>query len=263
MGLGLFSGISKMDERVDEALIDPVAHAERGAERLNHDTVNERAQRLRERNQAFAERVEAGEPITYDECMALESDGTEIVAWGAAGSVEEGSNEASKEAFQGVPPAAPLAAVKTPRGVDLLRLHRMPPPFDEPRQAYFLQALAETPNIELCAYRTGVRVSQVKKLREEDPAFEEAVQMARMMASGMVEHQAFRLAIHGQRKGVYFQGMRVDEETLYLPDLMGKVLRANDPRYAAKVDVSGSIDHNHNWADMVKAMKQESGQSEN
>ncbi len=232
--MGLFDSIKTSDETVEVAPSpEPIVVAAVGHERMMaEDAPMVRAERLRDRNRDHRN-------------SAMVSAGGEQPL------------EANRNGPDGIPPGDARLTTMTPRGVDLLQLSRNPPEFDTDHQALFLDALCETPAIERACWQAGVMLSQVKRLRDADPGFEEAVQMARAMAAGAVEAQAFRLALNGVVKGVYFQGVRCDEEVTFLPDLMRTVLAANDPKYKQKVEMSGSIGVNHNWADMVKAMKQD------
>ena len=142
----------------------------------------------------------------------------------------------------------------TPRGVQLLLAARKPVQLDLELQETFLDCLSQVPNLSMAALSCGVTVSQVRTLRKNDPAFDEAVEMAIACASGAIEQKAFQLAIHGQKKGVYFQGTRFDEETQFLPDLMVRMMAANDAKYKPKTEISGEVSVNHSWADMIVAL---------
>lgn len=155
---------------------------------------------------------------------------------------------------RGSVPARASGGVMTPRGVELLLAARKPVQLDLGLQETFLDCLSQVPNLSMAALSCGVTVGQVRKLRKDDPAFDEAVEMAIAIASGAVEQKAFQLAVNGTKKGVYFQGTRFDEETQYLPDLMIRLMAANDAKYKPRTEISGEISLKHSWADMIAAL---------
>ena len=142
----------------------------------------------------------------------------------------------------------------TPRGVELLLAARKPVQLDVGLQETFLDCLSQVPNISMAALSCGVTISQVRTLRKNDPAFDEAVEMAIACASGAIEQKAFQLAVNGQKKGVYFQGVKFEEETQYLPDLMIRLMAGTDSKYKNKTEISGEINLKHSWADMIAAL---------
>lgn len=154
-----------------------------------------------------------------------------------------------------------LIAQKTPRGVELLRVARLRPDFDEARQAAFLEALAEVPNLARAACRAGVMLSQVQAQIENDAPFAECVEMAKAVASGVAEEEAFRRAVHGRLKGIYYQGMKMADEVEYSDQLMVKTLEANDPKFQPKSKQDANINLNFSWLDLVKSVKEIRGNS--
>ena len=155
---------------------------------------------------------------------------------------------------RGSAPAVASGGSMTPRGVELLLAARKPVQLDLGLQETFLDCLSQVPNISMAALSCGVTVSQVRTLRKNDPAFDEAVEMAIACASGAIEQKAFQLARDGQKKGVYFQGVKFSEETQYLPDLMIRLMAGSDSKYKNKTEISGEINLKHSWADMIAAL---------
>lgn len=152
------------------------------------------------------------------------------------------------------PPVRHVEAIleKTPRGVELLRAARKPPEFNEQKQALFLEHLMSVPNRALAALRCGVLESQVRGLEKADPAFAQAVQMARSGAAGYAEAEAWRRGVHGIERSVYYKGEVIDTELEYSDGLLTKVLEGNLQDYEKKTKVDANIRHSFDWMDLAE-----------
>lgn len=143
----------------------------------------------------------------------------------------------------------------TPRGAELARMARTPPEFGAEQQAMFLDALADVPHIELAAFKAGVLVSTVNKLRRESPDFEAVVQMAMAIAGGLAEQEAWRRAVKGYLKPVWYQGASVGTETVFDSALHAKILEAHVPAFerksSLKVDGKLTVD----WLQLRQALE--------
>ena len=199
--------------------------------------------------------------IESDESVELEHDGPLVAAvqgQKAMGALAHNSVlepvAGVSSADRGIAPARASGGTMTPRGVELLLAARKPVQLDLGLQETFLDCLSQVPNMSMAAISCGVTIGQVRTLRKNDPAFDEAVEMAIACASGAIEQKAFQLAVNGQKKGIYFQGTRFDEETQYLPDLMIRLMAGSDTKYKNKTEISGEININHSWADMIAAL---------
>lgn len=147
---------------------------------------------------------------------------------------------------------------KTPWGVELLQAARRPPEFTAERQAAFLELLCEVPNISLAALRVGVMRSQVDALRITDPNFAEAMAMARAVAGGMAEAEAFRRGLQGVPRNVFYKGSLIDVEQVYSDGLLGKVLESNVPGYEKKTSVDATVRYQFDWIDLVSQVRESS-----
>lgn len=149
----------------------------------------------------------------------------------------------------------PADVENTPPGVFLLRLARNSPSMDENRKALFLEAMMELPNEHVAALRAGVTVIEARRAKREDPQFAGAVEHAAALATGAAEGEAWRRAVKGVEKQVWFQGAPVGTEQIYSDTLLTKVLAANEPRYEPKSHVTADVNTNVNWFELVNAMK--------
>lgn len=147
----------------------------------------------------------------------------------------------------------------TPPGVKLLRLARENREMEEQEKAVFLQKLMEVPNEHRAALAAGVTILQARKAKREDPGFATACEMAKNMAVGFAEEEAFRRAVEGVPKQVWHQGIPVGTEQVYSDSLMGRILEANDPRYERKSQVKADVAVNMNWFELVQALAENKG----
>ena len=65
--------------------------------------------------------------------------------------------------------------------------------------------------------------------REHDPIFEARFQAAKQKGVEVMEDAATKRAVEGVERGVYFQGIRIDQTTEYSDALIQFLLKANKP----------------------------------
>lgn len=91
--------------------------------------------------------------------------------------------------------------------------------------------------------RSHARVSKalVDRRYQQDVEFQEAVSDAMDKWADTLEEEAFRRAVTGTEKGVYYQGELVANEKQYSDTLLGKMLEAHrKERYGKEVKVTGN-----------------------
>lgn len=147
-----------------------------------------------------------------------------------------------------------IAPPETPRGRMLRQLANAPPELTQERLEAYLEALAEVPHKARAALKAGLLLSQVQKLEREEPNFAAAVEMARLIASGVAEEEAFRRAVKGVTKAVWHQGVPVGTELEYSDTLMQKILEANEERYKRSQKIDASVSGSFNWLQMVQVV---------
>jgi hypothetical protein len=76
----------------------------------------------------------------------------------------------------------------------------------------------------------------------EDPVYAAAFAEAQKIGADLAEDTAYRIAIHGYERGVWYQGKRVGSETMYLPTMTLGVLNAAKPdKYKYRQEVEHTI----------------------
>ncbi len=127
------------------------------------------------------------------------------------------------------------------------------PPADWPDR--FLVEFAKTGNVSDAARRAKVTRQAVYAHAAADEAFSKAWQQAREQAADALELEAFRRAVRGCRKPVFYRGEKCGEVLEYSDTLLLALLKANRPdRFAerSKTEHSGSIGHTHEFPDLDK-----------
>lgn len=107
------------------------------------------------------------------------------------------------------------------------------------RRSTYLKMLSRFGNHILAAETCGVDPDSIKRLIKKDPAFAAQCEQARADAYERLEGEAYRRAVVGIEEPVYYEGVRVDTITKYSDGLLGKLLEANNPKFARKVAVVG------------------------
>lgn len=80
----------------------------------------------------------------------------------------------------------------------------------------------------------------VTQWRKDDKEVDAQLREAERVGAMRLESEAIRRAVHGVKKGVYYQGDRVDEETVYSDTLLQVVMKANIAKYATGGDSGGN-----------------------
>lgn len=113
-----------------------------------------------------------------------------------------------------------------------------PTPKDQERKDAFLAAFAEGGMIANACKKAGCTRAQVFEWAE-DPAFRSAMGAAKQEALEALEAEAFRRAIHGVEKQVYYKGTRCGTIREYSDDLLKFLLESGMPaKYGAKRSTS-------------------------
>jgi len=112
------------------------------------------------------------------------------------------------------------------------------------KRELFLEHLRKTGHISDSAKHAGYSTSsKLHELRRQDEDFarqwDEAVDVA---VSDVLESTAWDRAVDGVKKGIYYQGERVDTEKIYSDQLLMFLLKANRPKkYRETMNVHGEI----------------------
>lgn len=102
----------------------------------------------------------------------------------------------------------------------------------------FLAAMAQHGNVTVAAKAAGINRSTAYKAQRDDPEFERQWQAAYDEACDLIEAEALRRASRGTRKGIYYKGVRVDEEIEYSDTLMLAMLKGHKPdKYGDKITI--------------------------
>lgn len=91
------------------------------------------------------------------------------------------------------------------------------------------------------AKTAGTTIAAVDKLMLDCIEFETAVSEAEELAADNIEREAYRRAVKGVQKGVYYKGIRMDTERVYSDTLMVKMLEAKRRRqFGNKTEITGA-----------------------
>lgn len=93
----------------------------------------------------------------------------------------------------------------------------------------FLEALELTGNVSVSAFRAGVSREAAYHLRDRDEEFREEFDRAREAAGDVLEAEAFRRAVRGTEKPVYYQGRPCGVVVEYSDSLLKTLLTASRP----------------------------------
>jgi len=103
----------------------------------------------------------------------------------------------------------------------------------------FLKSLSRYGNVLRAAKAAKVGRSTVYEWREEDEDFAAAWDRALEDAADNLEAEAYRRAVTGTLKGVYYQGERIDTERQYSDALLTLLLKANRPqKFKDRTDIT-------------------------
>lgn len=140
----------------------------------------------------------------------------------------------------------------TPRGAGLLQMAREGRAFDRESQEVFLDALAATCSFEAACLEANVMPHKVRALMAQDADFNSAVELAKAARPSQAKQEAFRRAIEGTAKGVWFQGALAGLERVHSDSLMGKILEAEVDGYQRKQQLEAKIDVGVTWLQLVR-----------
>lgn len=105
----------------------------------------------------------------------------------------------------------------------------------------YIDVLRETGLEAQARTAAGVSKKVVEQQLEYDSDFAAAVEDATEMWADTLEKEAYRRAVEGVEKGVYYQGARVDTEVQYSDSLLSQLLKAyRKERYAPELTLKGS-----------------------
>ena len=98
------------------------------------------------------------------------------------------------------------------------------------------------------AAKVGVSPATINYHAKNDPAFREALMMAKLAAMQDVEDQITKRGIEGVDKGIFYKGEQIATEKVYSDTLLMERARALDPsRYGkrSQVDVTANVTIEH------------------
>lgn len=105
----------------------------------------------------------------------------------------------------------------------------------------FYLTMRETGLEATAAKASGVTLRKAQKEYENDPAFHEDCMDAKEQMADKFEMEAVRRAVEGTSKGIFYQGERMDEETVYSDALLAKILTGRRPEvYGDKREITGA-----------------------
>jgi hypothetical protein len=93
----------------------------------------------------------------------------------------------------------------------------------------FLASFAKQGNVGRACKKAGVSRQAVTQRRHRDPEFERLYQEAKRSAKDRLEEEAYRRAVTGTRKPVFYLGEKVAEVREYSDGLLKMLLQANLP----------------------------------
>lgn len=108
-------------------------------------------------------------------------------------------------------------------------------------KALFLAALAEVPVVVHACKAAGVTRATAWRAREADPEFAKAWDEALEEGVDRAEQEAFRRAVVGYEKPVWYKGELVGTETVHSDALLALILRGRRKKvYAERTELTGA-----------------------
>lgn len=108
-------------------------------------------------------------------------------------------------------------------------------------KALFLAALAEVPVIAHACKAAGVNRVTAWRAREADPEFAKAWDDAMEEGIDRAEQEAFRRAVVGYEKPVWYKGELVGTETVHSDALLALILKGRRKKlYAERTELTGA-----------------------
>lgn len=96
----------------------------------------------------------------------------------------------------------------------------------------------------------GVSLIFANQWRRDDKDVDAKLTEAERVGTQGLVSAAIQRAVHGVQKGIYFKGVRVDEETIYSDGLLQTLLKAKVPEFA-KDSESGGVHVSVNVANLM------------
>lgn len=140
----------------------------------------------------------------------------------------------------------------------------------------FLRKLAECGVVKYAAQAAGyTSATNLYRYRQEDEEFAKKWDEAEKVGTDVLEAEAFRRAVRGVEKGIYFKGVKVDTELVYSDGLLQTLLKAKKPevygeRKQVDVNVGGQVgvavlpmasDDASKWEEESQAINEENQKS--
>lgn len=94
-------------------------------------------------------------------------------------------------------------------------------------------------DILAAARAVGVSLIFINQWRKDDKEVDAQLTEAERVGTQGLVSAAIQRAVHGVQKGVYFKGVRVDEETVYSDGLLQTLLKAKVPEFAKDGENAG------------------------
>ena len=108
-------------------------------------------------------------------------------------------------------------------------------------KAVFLAALAEVPVVVHACKAAGVNRATAWRAREADPEFAQAWDEALEEGVDRAEQEAFRRAVVGYEKPVWYKGELVGTETVHSDALLALILKGRRKKvYAERTELTGA-----------------------
>lgn len=108
-------------------------------------------------------------------------------------------------------------------------------------KALFLAALAEVPVVVHACKAAGVNRATAWRAREADPEFAKAWDEALEEGIDRAEQEAFRRAVVGYEKPVWYKGELVGTETVHSDALLALILKGRRKKvYAERTELTGA-----------------------
>lgn len=97
----------------------------------------------------------------------------------------------------------------------------------------------------------GVSLIFVNQWRKDDKDVDARLTEAEHVGTQGLVSAAIQRGVHGVSKGVYFKGVRVDEETVYSDGLLQTLLKAKVPEFAKDGEAGGGVHVQVNVANLM------------
>lgn len=106
----------------------------------------------------------------------------------------------------------------------------------------YIDTLRRTGMRAISAQAAGVSVATIIKHLKKDEQFAESCNESLESYRDTIEAEAYRRAVTGFEKGIYYQGVRMDTELQYSDALMQTLLKGNRPeKYRDRLDVDARV----------------------